>query len=129
MKGNENMERRKPNRNRKNLVRFFVNEKELAIIEKRAKQMKMKSKSEYLRQIAVNGKVVTFDGIDFKKCYNEIHKIGVNINQMAKVANQTGNIYKDDVEMMKQGYVSFRDSLDGIFLKILDLIEITKKQK
>lgn len=123
------MERKKPNRKRKIRFEICFDDKEMAIIEKRANQMKMKSKSEYIRKMAVNGKVVTFDDIDLRKCYGEIHKIGVNINQMAKVANQTGNIYKDDVEMMKQGYVSFRDSLDGIFLKILDLIEITKKQK
>ena len=123
------MERKKPNRKRKNPVQVYLSDKENAIIEKRTNQLKMKSKSEYIRKMAVNGKIVTFDAIDLKKCYTEIYKIGVNINQMAKVANQTGNIYKDDLEMIKHGYMSFRDSLDGIFLKILDLIEEAKKQK
>lgn len=33
----------------------------------------------------------------------EIHKIGVNINQIVKRVNTTGNIYREDIQELKKG--------------------------
>ena len=32
----------------------------------------------------------------------ELHKIGVNINQIAKKVNETGSIYSEDIRMMEE---------------------------
>lgn len=45
-------------------------------------------------------------GEDFWKVYYELHKIGVNINQMARLANGIGSVdyenFKEDVKMIKE---------------------------
>ena len=41
----------------------------------------------YLRKMAIDGYIVNTDTTPLKKQYEEIHKIGVNINQLAKHIN------------------------------------------
>jgi len=42
-------------------------------------------------------------GADIKAMTAEIQKIGVNINQIARRANATGNIYQEDIEEIRGG--------------------------
>ena len=41
----------------------------------------------YLRKMAIDGYIVNTDTTPLKKQYEEMHKIGVNINQIAKKVN------------------------------------------
>ena len=46
--------------------------------------------------MAINGYIIQVGHSDIKKMTAEIQKIGVNINQIAKRANATGNVYQKD---------------------------------
>ena len=46
-----------------------------------------------LRKMAIDGYIVNTDTTPLKKQYEEMHKIGVNINQIAKKVNTTGDLY------------------------------------
>ena len=46
-------------------------------------------------------KLIPTDNIDIKAMTAEIQKIGVNVNQIAKRANATGNVYQEDIEEIK----------------------------
>ena len=37
-----------------------------------------------------------------KKQYEEMHKIGLNINQIAKKVNSTGNLYPEEMQELKE---------------------------
>ena len=37
-----------------------------------------------------------------KKQYEEMHKIGVNINQIAKKVNTTGDLYPEEMQELKE---------------------------
>lgn len=54
------------------------------------------------------GKVFKYDDTHLKNCYTAINKMGANLNQMAKVANETGSIYREDIEKLRRdhGYLS-----------------------
>ena len=41
--------------------------------------------------MAIDGYIVNTDTTPLKKQYKEMHKIGVNINQIAKKVNSTGD--------------------------------------
>jgi len=101
------MGNKKPNRKRKYPCQFYVDEEELAFIKYKMTKAGIKNQSEYLRQMAVYGKVVNLDFSDLRPIYNEINKIGVNLNQIARIAMFIANIaiyfmteiwYKNSVE-------------------------------
>ena len=51
--------------------------------------------------MAIDGYIIQIDHSDIKKMTAELQKIGVNINQIAKRANATGNVYQEDIEEIK----------------------------
>ena len=47
----------------------------------------------YLRKMAIDGYIIQIDHADIKAMTAEIQKIGVNVNQIARRVNATGNAY------------------------------------
>ena len=58
--------------------------------------------SVYLRKMAIDGMIVNTDTTYLKAMHQEMHKIGVNINQLAKVANTVGTATPQDIEELKE---------------------------
>ena len=56
----------------------------------------------YLRKMAIDGYIVNTDTTPLKKQYEEMHKIGVNINQIAKKVNTTGDLYPEEMQELKE---------------------------
>ena len=96
------MQRNKPNRSRNILINFFVTEQESEAIYEKMKMLKTDNRGAYLRKMAIDGLIVNIDHTDIKKQTAEIQKIGVNINQIAKRVNQTGNAYAEDILEIKE---------------------------
>ena len=65
-------------------------------------ESKTKNMGAYLRKMAIDGYIVTTDSTPLKKQYEEMHKIGVNINQIAKKLNAGGSAYQADMEEMRE---------------------------
>ena len=56
----------------------------------------------YLRKMAIDGYIVNTDTTPLKKQYEEMHKIGININQIAKKVNTTGDLYPEEMQELKE---------------------------
>ena len=56
----------------------------------------------FIRKMAIDGCVFKIDYTPIKDMTYEINKIGVNINQIAHVANSTGNISDSDIKRLKE---------------------------
>ena len=82
-------------------IKFRVNELEKEKIKERMKECGIWNMARYLRTMAINGCIIKPDTTDIKETNYELHKIGVNINQIAKKANEAGNIYSEDIKMLK----------------------------
>ena len=52
--------------------------------------------------MAIDGYIVNTDTTPLKKHYEEMHKIGVNINQIAKKVNTTGDLYLEEMQEFKE---------------------------
>ena len=77
---------------------FRVTEKEQEMIYKRMKQANISTLREYLLKMAVDGRVVEIDLTEVKECSRLLRNISNNINQIAKRANETSNIYPAQIE-------------------------------
>lgn len=86
------------------LIKFYVLPEEKELIELKMKMTKYKSMSSYLRQAACYNKVIVkqYDFGDFKQMNKELNAIGVNINQLVARVNSTDNVYKEDLEFLKE---------------------------
>ena len=70
-------------------------------VERRAAELSMKTGT-YIRQISVNGQITYYNAKNVAPIMNALRIIGNNINQIAKKANETNNIYAEDVEKIRK---------------------------
>ena len=82
-------------------IKFYVTEEEKNLIEEKMKLIPTRNMTAYLRKIAIDGYVIQVDHTDIKAMTAEIQKIGVNVNQIARRVNATGNAYQEDIEEIK----------------------------
>ena len=90
------------NRKRDVQILLWVTPEEKKMIRKRMILSKTSNMSVYLRKMAIDGMIVNTDTTYLKAMYQEMHKIGVNINQLAKVANTVGPATPQDIEELKE---------------------------
>ena len=100
------------NRKRDVQILLWVTPEEKKMIRKRMILSKTSNMSVYLRKMAIDGMIVNTDTTYLKAMYQEMHKIGVNINQLAKVANTVGTATPQDIEelteMVKKIWLTLR---------------------
>lgn len=84
-------------RHRNILLRVFVTEEELEEIQERMKMTKIKTFSAYARKMLLNGIIVVPNWEELKGIHRQVSGIGNNINQIARIANATRSVYKEDV--------------------------------
>lgn len=82
-------------------LKFRVTEAERDLILEKMKLIPTRNMAAYLRKIAIDGYVIQIDHSGIKAMTAEIQKIGVNINQIARRANATGNVYQEDIDEIK----------------------------
>ena len=90
------------NRKRDVQILLWVTPEEKNMIRKRMILSKTSKMSVYLRKMAIDGMIVNTDTTYLKAMHQEMHKIGVNINQLAKVANTVGTATPQDIEELKE---------------------------
>ena len=88
--------------NRPVQIIFRVTEQEKEQIQERMKMCKIKNMARFLRMMAINGCIINTDYTELKVRNYELHKIGVNINQIAKKINETGQIHAKDIKELQE---------------------------
>ena len=83
-------------------ILFCVSPEEKKLIRRKMIESKIKNMGAYLRKMAIDGYIVNTDTTPLKKQYEEMHKIGVNINQIAKKVNSTGDLYPEEMQELKE---------------------------
>lgn len=90
------------NRKRNLQLMFRVTKEERDTIRQKMYLSKTKNMEAYLRKMAIDGYIVNTDTTPLKKQFKEMHKIGVNINQIAKKVNTTGDLYPEEMKELKE---------------------------
>ena len=88
-------------------IHFMVNEEDMKELNRRFAMSNFKSKREFYRDSIFKNRIISIDlSGEFRKELRELSSLisrnSANLNQIAKVVNSTGIIYKDDIESIKK---------------------------
>ncbi len=92
------------NRNIEKHIKF--NSDEYEIVRKKAERLKIPV-GRYIRQISVQGELKIYDMKELQHLIRSFNGIGVNLNQIATVANSTKSIYQKDIEDLQEQFKYF----------------------
>ncbi|MDD6536884.1 plasmid mobilization protein [Butyrivibrio sp. MC2013] len=84
--------------NRTEQFHFFATPEEAKLIRDREKEIGILNESAYLRKMAIDGYLIQMDLSDVKEAVRLLGITSSNMNQYAKKANETGSIYKEDID-------------------------------
>ena len=73
-------------------------------IEEKMAQLGILNMSAYIRKMALDGYCIRLDLSSIREKTNQISRIGNNVNQVAKRANETGSIYPDDIRELQKKF-------------------------
>ena len=90
------------NRERQNELKIYLSDDEQYILDQKWKASGMKSKSAFIRHLILYGYVYDVNYEHLREYNTTLARIGNNLNQIAKRINSTGNIYKEDMDEVKE---------------------------
>ena len=78
-------------------VQYLASKEEVERIHQKMDALGIRSKGAYLRKMALDGYCINLDLQDVKALVSLLRICSNNLNQYAKRANETGNIYEADI--------------------------------
>ena len=78
-------------------VHFLASKEEVERIHQKKDELGIRSMGAYLRKMALDGYCINLDLQDVKELVSFLRICSNNLNQYAKRANETGNIYEADI--------------------------------
>ena len=90
------------NRTRSILLKFFVSQKELELIQAKMAQYGTENLSAYLRKIAIDGYVVNLELPELNEMVSLLRRSSSNLNQLTRRVHEMGRLYDADLEDLRQ---------------------------
>ena len=87
--------------NRDNFIKIRVSADEMSAIKQRAEAANM-SISSFLRELALDGKIILYDTENIYRFNQLLRSIGTNINQIAMVVNSEKKVFKGDIDSLRR---------------------------
>ncbi len=106
------------NRKRNVQLHFMVTEHERSLIDIKMEQLGTKNMGAYLRKMAIDGYVIHLDLSDIRELVTLLRRTGNNLNQLTKRVHETGNIYGEDIEDLRQSYDKLWDMTGEILSRL-----------
>jgi len=108
------MSDKKPKRKRDIHFHFCVSEEESEQIRERMASLGVTSMGAYFRKMAIDGYHINVDLSDVRELVSLLRRCSNNLNQIAKRANETRNIYESDIEDLRRQYDTLWEAANGI---------------
>ena len=83
-------------------VHFLASKEEVERIHQKMDELGIRSMGAYLRKMALDGYCINLDLQDVKELVSFLRICSNNLNQYAKRANETGSIYRADIEDLQK---------------------------
>jgi protein-tyrosine-phosphatase len=106
------------NRKRNVQLHFMVTEHERSLIDEKMAKLGTRNMGAYLRKMAIDGYVIHLDLSDIRELVSLLRRTGNNLNQLTKRAHETGSIYKEDIEDLRQSYDKVWDMTGQILSRL-----------
>lgn len=103
-------------------LHFMVSEQERKLIEEKMEQLGTKNMGAYLRKMAIDGYVIQLDLSDIRELVSLLRRTSNSLNQLTKRVHQTGNIYGEDLEALRESYDKLWDTADEILSRLATII-------
>lgn len=107
--------------NRNHVIRVRITSEELESVKERMEQAGTKNLSAFMRKLVLNGYVINMDMSDFKQILRLVSISSNNLNQYARRANETGNIYLEDIEKLQNSHKQIIALLGEILDKLSEI--------
>lgn len=99
-------------------LHFMVNKDEREVINNKMDILGVTNMAEYLRRMCIYGYMIEVDMQPLNAITTELSRIGNNINQIARRANETGNLYIEDIEQVSADLKEMKNYLKEFTIKI-----------
>ena len=107
---------------RSKYIHIRVTPEEVDRIKERMQEAGIKSMTAYLLRMALHGFVIMMDLSDLKEILRLLQISGNNLNQYAKKANETGSIYKEDIDELKRNQKEIVQEMRKMLDKLTELL-------
>lgn len=105
-------------RQRKIQLHFMVTEHERGLIAEKMERLGTKNLGAYLRKMAVDGYMIQLDLADVREMVSLLRRTSNSLNQLTKRVHETGNIYGNDIENLRQSYDRLWEVADEILSRL-----------
>lgn len=106
-------EKKQENRIRDKQMKIWVTDIERENYKRKAEYCGL-TLSEYFKKLDEEGVIINYQAFDIKALADELNKIGVNINQIAKHINEKGGAYdKNDMKELKEEFENMKALIYG----------------
>ena len=107
---------------KRNVQMFFrVSEEENQRIREKMDEVGIKSIGAYLRKMALDGYCIRLEMSDVKEAVRLLRITSNNINQYTKKANETGQIYEEDINHIQESQEELWQMMKQILEKLSEI--------
>lgn len=120
------------NRKRNVRLRFDLTDKEKELFERKKEESGAKSMSHFIRKTVLEKEIYEVDLKSLRDLYGTLFTATNKLNQIAKRVNQTGIIYKSDIDDMKKSIDDFskeQRAIHSLLLRKMKEIWLKKQVK
>ena len=102
-------------------VLFYVNQKEMALIQQKMQAFGTSNMSAYLRKMAIDGYVLKLDLPELKELVSLLRRWSNNLNQLTRRVHQTGRVYEADLQELNAQQERIWDGVKQILKQLAKL--------
>ena len=95
-------------------VEFVMSEQGAALVRVKVAELGISNLSAYLRKMAVDGYIIHLDMSGIQEMIRLLRICSNNLNQYARRANETGNIYAADIEDVRARLDELWEGMDKL---------------
>ena len=106
---------------RKNRIVFYLNDDEMALLQGKLDESSVINREEFIRKMLLDGRIVHVEFAEIREMIRLLRSSSNNLNQLAKKANETQNIYERDVADLRQNYEVLLNVAKEFYGKLVDL--------
>ncbi|WP_026527765.1 plasmid mobilization protein [Butyrivibrio sp. VCD2006] len=101
------------------LIKISKSDKEK--IRERMESMGVRNLSAFMRKMAIDGYIINLDLSDVKEVVRLLKINSNNLNQYAKKANQTGNIYLENIKELQRQQDEIWEAVKAILVRLSNI--------
>ena len=100
---------------------FCVSETERDLINEKMELAGIRNREAYLRKMTLDGYIIKLDLSSVNELVKLLRNATNNLNQIARRANETNNIYRDDIKDLQEHYNGLWKQADDIMKKLAEI--------